>query len=351
MNRQSEYQQAIDSLHYTAEQKQALARRAAEAAASTKAPRRRPLVRMALTAAVLAAVLAVGAGASGVLKTAAEAFSPVFGSGAAQTEILDTIGRPVGASDTDHGVTITADAIMGDACNAAIIYTIHRDDGAALLPEGTDAGSLLMGGFGSTSLSVLGGVHGSSWFVADDTDPSTLQFVETLSSDTPIINSTATAAFQDLQVFDDAAGQARPVVKGTWKLRFAMTYPDTSVSLGNGETFQQDGMVFTVDSITISPVAVQVNYTAAGQVHWSDAPSGQASPEDRLQSQRYLENVPVLLTKTDGTVVDLTNSGGSIKPGKGITVCSKGQIFEEIIPMEEMASLTVGDVVYPISAD
>ena len=99
----------------------------------------------------------MGAGASGVLKSAVEVFAPIFGGSAAQTEVIDKIGHPIGAGDTDNGVTITADAIIGDAYNAAIVYTIRRDDGTALLPEGTDAESLLMGGFGGASLNVRGG--------------------------------------------------------------------------------------------------------------------------------------------------------------------------------------------------
>ena len=83
----------------------------------------------ALLAACLAAALAVGAGASGVLKSAAEVFAPIFGGSAAQTEVIDKIGHPIGAGDTDNGVTITADAIIGDTYNAAIVYTIRRDDG------------------------------------------------------------------------------------------------------------------------------------------------------------------------------------------------------------------------------
>ena len=61
-----------------------------------------------------------------------EVFSPLFGGAPAQTEIIDKIGYPVGASDTDNGVTVTADAVMGDAYNAVIVYTISRDDGTRL---------------------------------------------------------------------------------------------------------------------------------------------------------------------------------------------------------------------------
>ena len=54
------------------------------------------------------------------------------------------------------------------------------------------------------------------------------------------------------------------------------------------------------------------------------------------------------LTLTDGTVVDLSNAGGSIGPEDGVTICSKGEMFSEIIPMEEMASISVGGVTYDI---
>ena len=63
---------------------------------------------------------------------------------------------------------------------------------------------------------------------------------------------------------------------------------------------------------------------------------------------RYFENVEILLTKTDGTVIDMSNSGGSIEPKHGITVCSKGEVLAEIIPLEKLASISVGGIEYPI---
>ena len=107
-------------------------------------------------------------------------------------------------------------------------------------------------------------------------------------------------------------------------------------------------MTFTVDSITISPVAVKVDYTVDSEVVWSNAPSGRQDPEDSRQMERYFENVEILLTKTDGTVIDMSNSGGSIEPDHGVTVCSKGEVFEEIIPLEELESISVGGIVYPL---
>ena len=350
MNRQSDYQQALDGLRFTPEQKARLAARAAEAAQQPARKARRPFGKIAVLAACLAVVLAVGAGASGVLKSATESFGAIFGGGAAQTEVIDKIGHPIGASDTDNGVTITADAIIGDTYNAAIVYTIRRDDGTALLPEGTDARSLLVGGFGFANLPVRGGSHGSSWFIADENDSSAIQMVQTITADVPISSCTATAEFEDLCVWDDAAGESVPAVEGHWKFRFDVDYEDSSVTLGGGETFTQDGMTFTVDSVTVSPIAVNVDYTVDSEVRWSDAPSGRENEEDSRQMERYFENVEILLTKKDGTVIDMSSSGGGIRPDHGVTVCDKGEVFEEIIPLEELESISVGGIVYPISA-
>ena len=127
MNSQFEYKTAMDALRYTDEQKALLAEHAVQAARKAQARSHRPLLRTALIAACLTAALAVTAGATGILKSAGEAFAPIFGGSAAQTEIIDKIGYPIGASDTAGGVTITADAILGDAYNAASTLYVFPD--------------------------------------------------------------------------------------------------------------------------------------------------------------------------------------------------------------------------------
>ena len=351
MNSPFEYQESLNSLHFTEEEKAAIARRAAEAARKQTRPARRPVRRIALIAAAAVLVLAVGtAGATGILRSAAEVFSPLFGGAPAQTEIIDKIGYPVGASDTDNGVTVTADAVMGDAYNAVIVYTISRDDGTRLLPEDITGEMLLVHGNG-TDLSILGGSHGSSYFVVEDPAASSIQMVETVSADKPINDCTATGVFENLYKWDEEAGEAVPIIEGKWRLKFEMTYEDSSVTLSGGETFTQDGMTFTIDSITLSPVAYKVDYTVDSEVVWSNSGSGRQSEEDRLTTQRYFENVEILLTLTDGTVIDLSNAGGSIGPEDGVTVCSKGEVFSEVLPMEDMASISVGGVVYDLTVE
>ncbi|MBU5626633.1 DUF4179 domain-containing protein [Oscillibacter sp. MSJ-2] len=340
-----EYRREMDSLRFSDEEK---ARLIGELAVSRPTARRRPVKRMVLVAAALTAVLVVGAGATGVLKNAVEVFSPLLGGSVAQTEVIDKIGRPIDAGDTDNGVTISADAIIGDRYNACIVYTIRRDDGTPLLPEGVTANQLLMGGTGGADLNVFCGTHGSSWFVDEDPADNKIQMIQTISADRSLNNCTATAEFDGLRRWDDEAGQAVSLIDGHWKFRFDVDFEDASVSLGGGETFEQGGMTFTITDVLVSPVAVRVEYEVDSAAAWIDAPSGQISDEDRRTQERYFEQVEILLTKADGTVMDLSSSGGSIRPKVEKTRCIKGEVLDQVIPLEEMESLSVGGIVFPI---
>ena len=347
-----DYKKEMSQLRFTENQKKALAEAAASAAGKT-AKRRRPVFRTALIAAVMAVALAVGSSAAGILPEPIDVFAPLFGGAVAQTEVIDKIGRPIGASDSDGGITITADAIMGDRYNAVIVYTLSRDDGQPFLPEGVTPQQLMVGGFSGMDW-IQGGAHGSAGFTAGQgrhgASNSSVQYVEKVSTDRPMSGGTATAEFQDLSYFD-AAGDIQVLYNGHWKFRFDVDFEDCGVYLGSGETFSQDGLTFTIDQVMVSPIAVQTAYTADDEVVWSDAPSGRQDPEDARQTQRYLENVEILLTKTDGTVIDLSNSGGSIHPENGISHCTKGQVLDEIVPLEELESVSVGGVTYEIPHD
>lgn len=349
MSRLYDYKQKMTALQFTPEQKARLAQTAAEAAGKQNR-KRRPVFRTALIAAAMAAVLVIGSSAAGILPEPVDLFVPLFGGSVAQTEIIDKIGHPIGASDTDNGITISADAIMGDRYNAVIVYTISRDDGGRFLPEGlTDASQLTAGGFGGSSWT-RESAHGSAWFVDEDPDDNQVQYVETVSADGPLTKGTAKSEFWDLSYWDAETENFVPLYEGKWKLRFEVDYEDCSLSLGEHETFTQDGLEFTINEITISPVAVRAVYTASEAVQWSNAGSGRQDPGDARQMERFLHNVEILLTKTDGTVIDLSNSGGSISPDTdaGISLCTKGQVYEEIIPLDEIASISVGGVVYEI---
>ena len=108
------YNSALNELRFSEEAKSRMVDRLMAAAEQPEQPvtihRVRRFPRIAAVGVAAALVLSIGAGATGVFKSASDAFAGVFGP-TADTEIIDQIGRPIGASDTAGGVTVTADAI------------------------------------------------------------------------------------------------------------------------------------------------------------------------------------------------------------------------------------------------
>ncbi|MDP9859837.1 hypothetical protein J2S71_001533 [Olsenella profusa DSM 13989] len=72
----------------------------------------------------------------------ASAIDDVFFGATTPTDVQDKVERPVAASITSDGITISADAIIGDEgdeCNYVVIYSIRRTDGEALGKVDTDS--------------------------------------------------------------------------------------------------------------------------------------------------------------------------------------------------------------------
>ena len=174
-NDNNEYTEAMAGLKFSDEAKARMVQnlldareRAEDNVVAMPRARKRRLPRIAAVGVAAAVVLTVGASATGVFRSAGEAFQGMFGP-TADTEIIDKIGRPVGASDTDNGVTVTADAIIGDKYHYAVTYSIAKVDGTAFdidLTNTVGDGVLpLTFGEEDTSLSgYYGGTHGGSYF-------------------------------------------------------------------------------------------------------------------------------------------------------------------------------------------
>ena len=344
------YRQSMDELRFTQEEKREMADRL-----TAKEPRRRGVrfIRPGAAVGVAAAVLmTMGAGAAVVLTPAGEVFASVLGGAPAQTEIVDQMGMPIGASDTDGGVTITADAIIGDAYSYAIVYSIARDDGQPLAEsleplENTDGLLPLTFEQSDTSLGILGGAHGSAYFYDADPADNAVQYVEMMTLDTPIKPGVAAAKFQNLYLHGEDMERIL-LAEGNWKLRFQFKFPDSGVSLEAGQTFQLNGMEAVLDAVTISPLSIQVDYTVLEEFRMEDQENGKMSDTNSEQVKKFLSSLPVSVNFADGTSQDLTNLGGGVDPEDGKAVCQKGGVFGEILDLSQVESVTVGGVTLPL---
>ena len=385
------YNTALDELHFSEEAKNRMIDRLMAAAEQPAQPvsvhRVRRFPRVAAVGVAAALVLSIGAGATGAFRSAGDVFAGVFGP-TADTEIIDQIGHPIGASDMAGGVTVTADAILFDGYNYLISYTLEKEDGSAFdCTKNPDTG--LYDLYWKHSDSTIGrgvdGAAGSSYFYDENPSDNAIQYVETMSyNDAVQTGGTVKITLGDLCVLNSENGEPTTIAKGTWRLKFQLEAGNSAVELPAGQNIDVNGRSAAVDTIVISPIGYHVVYTADGEATFDtlydengeEIPqeSGQSAAVDTVVSPigyHYTadgEEIPqesgrepagvrstwesysakLLVTKTDGTVLDFSDCGGSMDPHDGKTVCTRQGTFDTVIPLEDIASVTIGDVTVPV---
>lgn len=354
-----QYQDTMNELRFTPEQKAHMVDRLMEAAQAS--PRRPHTFRkMAAVGVAAALVLSVGvAGATGALGEVGERFSALFGP-ATQTEVIDQIGYPIGASTTADGITVTADAIVGDTYSYAIVYSISREDGQPLVSQETLDGSEEYEGrlplsfedynlrpTGPLALLSSGGGGGFSHFYDADPTDNAIQFVAFWTSDTPIRSGKVSTTFRGLYDTTDGYANKTLLAEGPWTLDFTMDFEDSSIDLPAGQAIQVGGMNATLDSVTLSPLSIMVEYTVHQAVPEGERQNGQA--DEANDPYAPFRDLPVTLSYTDGSTLEIKSANTSVGSGDGKAKCTMGLIFDSIRPLDEVASVTVGDVVIPVS--
>lgn len=356
------YNSALDELRFSDEAKSRMVNRLMAAAEQPEQPvaihRVRRFPRIAAVGVAAALVLSIGAGATGVFKSASDAFAGVFGP-TADTEIIDQIGHPIGASDTSNGVTVTADAILFDGYNYLISYTLEKEDGSAFdCTKNPDTG--LYDLYWKRSDSTIGrgvdGASGSSYFYDENPSDNAIQYVETMSyNDAVQTGGTVKITLHDLQEFSND-GTESTLVKGTWSLKFKLDAGNSAKELPAGQAIEVNGLSASVDKVVISPIGYHVVYTVDGEATFDTLydENGEEIPQESGREPAGVCSTwesyaaKLLVTKTDGTVLDFSDCGGSMDPHDGNTVCTRQGTFDTILPLDEVASVTIGDTTIPV---
>ena len=321
-------------------------------------PPKRRTRRWARVAAGLALALVLGGGATvavaaGVLPNPADVLSDVFGAAPAQTELLNDVGRPIGASVTSNGVTVTAEAVAGDRFNYAVAYSIEFDDPSVL--EGVtpnEDGTLTYAG--DAFLRIDGWASDGGLVRLYDADPTdnTLQLVQVMGVKTQdsksIVGRTARFSMSRLEIYA-ADGEFVTLASGDWNLKFEMNYADTTVELPAGQSTTWQGAGVTIDAVAVSSLGVTVDYTIDRETTDLALP-GQVNDE-ALAEQAAAIGLPVAVTFADGTTFDATNANTTaVKGGDGTSAVTKTVTYDRIVPAGDIVSVTVGDVEIPLSA-
>ncbi|WP_082629957.1 DUF4179 domain-containing protein [Olsenella massiliensis] len=360
-----DYKRRMKALSFSDEAKGRLVTRLVEASTQQRAGeadcrRRHMALRPVAAAAALVAACALGglgvAYAGGSLVSVSDFFGDVFQGAPAQTDVVNKVGRPLGAVAHADGISVSADAVIGDGKNVAVVYSITRDDGRPLVgaERGGDAIVPLM--FSTSDLRIAGvtGSYGSSYFYdADPADPS-VQYVQQLSmSGSSIVGKTAHVTLAGLSATDAASQQATPLSSGSWNLKFDINYEDSARALPAGEDITFNGLFATVSEASVSPIALNLRYVvhdAAGLP--ADAPSGKLPAYMEERTRQLLDLGTITITMADGSVVTIKDNGGGIvsEPRDGVIEVEKSVFLPQGIDVGRLAFVTVGGATLPAGA-
>lgn len=371
----NDYRHALEHISFTDNAKQHMANSIAQSVASSDAAtaqsnfngtRRKPRIarhpvrtvaRIAAVTAVLAIVIG-GAGtamATGVLPLPSDMLSDIFDGPASQTEIIDRIGRPVGASCSNNGVTVTADAIMGDKDMVTIAYTLTFDDPAALkkLSEPGENGTIAGSVDGNVYVDGEHGGQGQSWLIDKHPNDSSIQYFAQFSVESPgLMGRTVRTHINSLVV--PRAGKELPeykkILTGPWDLKFQLNYEDTSVTIPAPKSVNFNGTKATIQEATVSCVGVSVRYNIDRSIE-HDNNSGKMS-QNMEESMDAVGNIPLIVTFKDGHVEDATSHSGYFanKLDNGTTDVHKTWPFSQVCDTDKIASVQIGDTVIPMNS-
>lgn len=333
----------------------------------------------------VALVLLVGgttaAVAAGIIPSPSTVFADIFFAAPAKTDVVDEIGYPIGVSCTSNGVTVTADAVIGDQQNYAVILSISKDDGSAFNLDGaTTATGTHNPNVRKLSLGVanhdftIDGVDtaaGGFYFYDADKSDNAIQMVwfirAKVSDGSSVAGRAAHLHMEDLLRFDyskDTGDVRTTLAEGKWDLSFEMNYKDTSLvfaedlsttftmqektNFETGEAGAQSVHDVTISKAVVSYVGISVEYTV-NDVNYDEYESAFFAHEDddtyKIKTGINIYELPVVITLNDGTVLDYTDDLLVTweKSSKGTVCVTKGNLFDRIIETGEIASITLGN--------
>lgn len=304
-------------------------------------------------AAALALTLTIGVGAaSGAFGGLKDVFAPAFrNDGTApppDMEIIEKLGRPVGVSAVDQGVTVTVESVLRDRYTCTIVTSVKMDglDGNEIDFDRMEMGGVLenhVGGSGCTT------------DVVPDDD--TIQVVRTWESDEPIPQGTAAMTI-DTVVLNRYRFLRERAIEGKWELEFDASYEDLSRDLPAGQTLTVEGADVTLNEITVSPLSCMIKHTVDPK--GADLKRVVATEPYERTLQDRLEGLECVITKKDGTRFSnpsallqedshTQNSTHRSREQDGKLECYSLFRFDQMLPLDEIQSITIEGVEIPLS--
>lgn len=358
-----DYRSQFDALRFSPEEKQAMVDDLLAAAPETRRRVSHKKRLHVLIAAVIAAALCAAC-ASGALQAAIQSLSFFLGNQPEQTQVLGEMAQPIGASVTDNGVTLTVDAVLGDKNGYAILYTLSRDDGGPLLQNVDPDANLYNIHFDDGLLTIdpdsdnfyISPVCDPLFTAFRPTDNAIHFFEEWIGPNMEQMNGLARVSLQNFRagIVSMEIEKEEVAVEGNWTVDFQMTYQDSSIELPIGQTFHggtNGALTGQIKELRLSPLSLYVTYSYQideEKIAEAYDPAMTVEPkEEWIKNEIDCQNVEtaIFLNLKDGTREDTGFNGDRDSENK---IETRSSAFSEIIPLDTIESITIGDLTIPV---
>jgi len=236
-------------------------------------------------------------------------------------------GMNVGVSAENNGVTIEAVQTIGDGNNMYILLDVTAQEGKAIYPAS---------GFDMIYLRVDGATSmGYSCDMLDDDNENDNKatFLFAMEANKKINNKAINIKFDNLRHYVTGSGEMVTDCEGQWELEWKLDYEDISTAYKIGEELTVKGETVTIDSISISPIALNVQISGSYLKEYDSAPR---EPEEGDLIQI------TAITLKDGTVFtqdDAASWGCSVR---GTDYVMNMQM-KKLLNVDQVKSITLND--------
>ncbi len=296
-------------------------------------PLRLPIAFRSVVAVLVAVImLAVPVSAEMVNGYVSNLFAPLYG--VAQTELVDQIGVPIGATITLGDYCLTADAVIGDRYNIAIVYSLTRNDGGQL-DEGINFANY------SNSLQKGNGVGMYNFCMSDDKTTCYIVDVWTAAGSL-FLDRMAEVTFTDIMIFDSITQENKLLQAGEWSLKFTVRYEDSSVTIPTTDTVIKDarGKEYIIHQMIVSPVGIHLDITAP-------------NPHiNGIDNTFQFADMSLTIVLRDGTVQNIENISFETHGDMNAKTLEAniGALFNEPIPLERIVGILLCDTLLLVEA-
>lgn len=288
--------------------------------------RRRTIPRVLLAAALIGALLVTSVSAEIGSGAVTNLLAPYFGS--ARTELLEKFGRPVGASASAGGYTITADAIIGDRGCMQVIYTLTSEDGQPI-PEHVK--------FLDIGYTIRGGGTSCSTVYPASSDSNESQFYQKFFADFGLSRKVR-VSFGRLVISDNPDREPELLAEGPWELSFIRRYPDTTRTVPVNDLTVTDRSGQSCHIRTLSCSCLGLTITGTASFSESDA-----APTPDLTAS---------VTLKDGSVLPLQTGFSAERSGPVWTFTCHARVRDQdgfgLLDPDHIAAVTLCGVTIPV---